>query len=413
MPVKLPIVKNYKPTDTGESPLANISKWVNTKCPKCGGNAKRETDTMPNWAGSSWYYLRYVDSKNKKEFASKKNLKYWLSLSSPQPSPEGRGGNAGGVDWYNGGMEHTTLHLLYSRFWHKFLYDLKLVPTIEPYQKRTSHGMILGEGGVKMSKSVGNVINPDSIVKTYGADTLRLYEMFIGPFDQAVTWSSESIIGSRRFLEKVWRIGQKILVSQKNAKQMLSHGSHSNLNVVNESNIAYAEESTASHSFPSLLKLLHKTIKKVSEDIENMNFNTAISSMMILVNEMEKSKEIDLEDFKKFLQILSPFAPHITEELYGQLSIKNYKLKIKNKKNNSIHLSKWPIWDNDLIKEEKIKIAIQINGKIRDEIVIDTEMKEEEIKEIVLQNTVVLKFLNGNIPKRIIYVKNRLINIVF
>src|SRR3989338_488253 len=216
LPVELPKVKNYQPTDSGESPLVNITKWVNVKCPICGGKAKRETDTMPNWAGSSWYYLRYADPKNKKEFAGKKNLKYWLT---PPPSPLQRKGKSkvlpfgediGGVDWYNGGNEHTTLHLLYSRFWHKFLYDLKLVPTNEPYMKRTSHGMILGEGGVKMSKSLGNVINPDDIVKTYGADTLRIYEMFMGPFDQSVVWSTESIIGARRFIEKVWRIGNKV-----------------------------------------------------------------------------------------------------------------------------------------------------------------------------------------------------------
>ncbi len=200
LPIELPKVKNYQPTDSGESPLANISKWVNTKCPKCKGKAKRETDTMPNWAGSSWYYLRYTDPKNAKAFADKKNLKYWLG-SDPA---------VGGVNWYNGGNEHTTLHLLYSRFWHKFLFDLKLVPTAEPYKKRTSHGMILGEGGVKMSKSLGNVINPDEIVKTYGADTLRVYEMFMGPFSQSVAWSTESIIGSRRFIEKVWRIGAKV-----------------------------------------------------------------------------------------------------------------------------------------------------------------------------------------------------------
>ncbi|MDD5344292.1 MAG: leucine--tRNA ligase, partial [Smithella sp.] len=293
LPIKLPEVKSYKPTDTGESPLASISKWVNTKCPKCGGKAKRETDTMPNWAGSSWYYLRYTDPKNNKIFADKKKLKYWTP-----------------IDWYNGGMEHTTLHLLYSRFWHKFLYDLKLVPTVEPYQKRTSHGMILGEGGVKMSKSLGNVVNPDDIVKTYGADTLRVYEMFMGPFEEAVAWSTESIIGSRRFIEKVWRIAEKI------AKQQLFHGSHSNLNVVHEPNIAYAEKSSASQS---LKKLLHKTIKKVSEDIENMRFNTAISAMMILATEMEKVENINAEYYKKFLQILAPFAPHITEKIWSDL----------------------------------------------------------------------------------------------
>ncbi len=268
LPVKLPKVKNYQPTDSGESPLANITKWVNTKCPNCGGKAKRETDTMPNWAGSSWYYLRYTDPKNAKEFASKKNLKYWTP-----------------VDWYNGGNEHTTLHLLYSRFWHKFLYDLKLVPTSEPYKKRTSHGMILGEGGVKMSKSLGNVINPDEIVKTYGADTLRIYEMFMGPFDQSVAWSAESIIGSRRFLERVWNLQYKV---QKNKK--------------------YTEFE------------IEKTIKKVSEDIEEMKFNTAISALMIFVNEIGKLESISQIAYEKFLQILAPFAPHIAEEIWQKLA---------------------------------------------------------------------------------------------
>ncbi len=376
LPVKLPEVKSYTPTDNGESPLAGISKWVNTKCPKCGGPAKRETDTMPNWAGSSWYYLRYTDPKNSKEFASKKNLKYWTP-----------------VDWYNGGMEHTTLHLLYSRFWHKFLYDLKLVPTSEPYKKRTSHGMILGEGGVKMSKSLGNVINPDDIVKTYGADTLRVYEMFIGPFEEAAQWSTESIIGSRRFIEKVWRIGEKI------SKKLLSHGSHSNLNVVNESNIAYAEKSSASQS--PVLKLLHKTIKKVSEDIEDMRFNTAISAMMILATEMEKINFIDLEDYKKFLQILNPFAPHIAEYIWFELGEKK-----------SINLSSWPKWDESLIKDKEVKIAVQINGKVRTEITIQMDEKEEEVKKKAFANQIVLKYIGQQEPKKIIYVKNRVINIL-
>ncbi len=391
LPVELPKVKNYQPTDSGESPLANIAKWVNVKCPQCRGKAKRETDTMPNWAGSSWYYLRYIDPNNSKQFASPKNLYYWSDSKL----------KAGLVDWYNGGNEHTTLHLLYSRFWHKFLYDLKLVPTNEPYVKRTSHGMILGEGGVKMSKSLGNVINPDDIVKTYGADTLRVYEMFMGPFNQSVAWSTESIIGSRRFIEKVWRIGQKTITSsvprsvpEKNSPTfalgdkrtgLLQQVIHGSLNLSPE----------------HLSRLLHKTIKKVSEDIEGMHFNTAISSMMILATEMEKKQNISIEDFKMFLQILSPFAPHITEELWSSLGEKK-----------SINISEWPKWDVALMQNEEIKIILQINGKIRAEIFIQAEEKEENIKEKALKNEVILRHMAGKDVKRVIYVKNRLINIV-
>ncbi|MEX2029011.1 MAG: class I tRNA ligase family protein [Candidatus Paceibacterota bacterium] len=383
LPVELPRVKNYQPTESGESPLANITKWVNTKCPKCKGKAKRETDTMPNWAGSSWYYLRYTDPKNSKEFAGKKNLEYWLGVD-----PAG-----GGVNWYNGGNEHTTLHLLYSRFWHKFLFDLKLVPTSEPYKKRTSHGMILGEGGVKMSKSLGNVINPDDIVKTYGADTLRIYEMFMGPFDQSVVWSTESIIGPRRFLEKVWNIGYKISKNQKNfsAPRVAPKKSE-------ELNQAVQNSS----GFLALEKLLHKTIKKVSEDIENMRFNTAISAMMILANEMEKANQLEAESYKLFLQLLSPFAPHITEEIWFNLGHKK-----------SIHIMDWPKWNEDMIKEEEIKIVVQINGKVRTEIMIGADEREEDVKHRILKNEIVLKYTEGQNVKRVVYVKNRLINIVF
>jgi len=375
LPVLLPKVKNYQPTNSGESPLANISKWVNVRCPKCKGPAKRETDTMPNWAGSSWYYLRYTDPKNKKEFAGKKNLEYWLGSD-----PAG-----GGVNWYNGGMEHTTLHLLYSRFWHKFLFDLKLVPTSEPYKKRTSHGMILGEGGVKMSKSLGNVINPDEIVKTYGADTLRVYEMFMGPFGQSVAWSTESIIGARRFIEKVWRIQAK----------------------VPDVGILQGRSPTSGTNF-SVSKLLHKTIKKVSEDIEEMHFNTAISSMMILATEMEKAEYVEPEDYRKFLQILAPFAPHVTEEIWSDLVSDS-----GSGRSNSIHLSKWPKWDKNLIKDEEIKIAIQVNGKVRGEMMISTDENEEEIKKRAVSNEFILKYTAGKEIKKVIYVKSRLINIVY
>jgi leucyl-tRNA synthetase len=372
LPVLLPKVKSYKPTNTGESPLSNISKWVNTTCPNCYGKAKRETDTMPNWAGSSWYFLRYTDPKNNKEFASKKALSYWMK---------------NGIDWYNGGMEHTTLHLLYSRFWHKFLYDLKLVPTSEPYMKRTSHGMILADGGEKMSKSRGTVVNPDQIIKLYGADTLRLYEMFIGPFDQAVSWNTESIIGPRRFLEKVWRIGEKILTTQikTNYRRFTLNGSNTTDNL------------SLSASFQTLL---HKTIKKITEDIESISFNTAVSSMMVLVNEMEK-QDVAKKDFEMFLQVLSPFAPHITEELWSMFG---------NKK--SIHISSWPKWDKKKILEEKVKIAIQVNGKVRSEIIIEKEMKEEDIRSIVLLDKDIIPWISGKDIKKIIYVPGRIVNIV-
>lgn len=368
LPIELPKVKNYQPTDSGESPLANIGKWVNVKCPKCKGKAKRETDTMPNWAGSSWYYLRYTDSKNSKTFAGKNNLKYWL----------GNDPRRGGVDWYNGGNEHTTLHLLYSRFWHKFLFDLKLVPTKEPYIKRTSHGMILAPDGEKMSKSRGNVINPDDIVKVYGADTLRLYEMFMGPFDQAIAWSEEAIIGPRRFLEKVWRIKEKVVA------------------------LSAKDFSAQKNSLPaSLEKLLHRTIKKVEEDIEEMRFNTAISAMMILSTEMDKAEYVPLESYKKFLQILAPFAPHITEELWDILG-----------ERKSISFSVWPKWEKNLLKDEEVKIVIQINGKVRGEMLIGVDENEEEIEKKALKTETILKYITGQTVKRVIYVKSRLINIV-
>lgn len=397
LPVELPKLigkmKNYKPTDSGESPLANISKWVNTKCPKCKGNARRETDTMPNWAGSSWYYLRYTDPKNRKAFADKKNLKYWTP-----------------VDWYNGGNEHTTLHLLYSRFWHKFLFDLGLVPTSEPYKKRTSHGLILAEGGEKMSKSKGNVINPDDIVKIYGADTLRLYEMFMGPFDQAIAWSEEAIIGPRRFLERVWRIGRKVAPEKNSGAFALEEKVTKNQKNFGKYALGDIGQGTHFSQNPSgffpLQKLLHKTIKKVSEDIEEMHFNTAISTMMVLVNEMDKS-EISIEDYKKFLQILAPFAPHMTEELWSDLVSDS-----DSGRRESIHLSSWPKWDEKIIADEEIKIAVQINGKVRTEIIIKMNENEEVIKKKALTDKAILKYVTGKNVKKVIYVKNRVINIV-
>jgi leucyl-tRNA synthetase len=354
LPVTLPKVKKYEPTDNGESPLAGIKSWTDVKCPKCKGKAKRETDTMPNWAGSSWYFLRYTDPKDKKEFASKKALGYWMKH---------------GVDWYNGGMEHTTLHLLYSRFWHKFLYDLKLVPTSEPYMKRTSHGMILAEGGEKMSKSKGNTVNPDEIIQTYGADTLRLYEMFMGPFDQAVVWSSASIIGPRRFIERVWRVSQKATTKGKTDDVVLS--------------------------------LLHKTIKKVGEDIESTGFNTAVSSFMILLNEMEKTESINAKDFKIFLQILAPFVPHIADELWHTFGEKK-----------SIHVSGWPKFDPKKLVEDRVTIGISINGKQRSELVITPDMSEDEIKAEALKDSKIIPYIEGKEIKRVIYVPKRIVNIV-
>ncbi|OGF20659.1 hypothetical protein A2316_03900 [Candidatus Falkowbacteria bacterium RIFOXYB2_FULL_38_15] len=356
LPVKLPDVKKYEPIDSGESPLANMQDWINVKCPKCGGEAKRETDTMPNWAGSSWYFLRYTDPKNNKEFASAEALKNFMP-----------------VDWYNGGMEHTTLHLLYSRFWHKFLYDIGVIPKEcgdEPYKKRTSHGMILGEGGEKMSKSRGNVINPDEMVKLYGADTLRVYEMFMGPFDQAIPWDTKGLVGCRRFLERVWKVkmkNEKLKVAVKNEK---------------------------------LLKELHRTIKKVGEDIEEMKFNTAIAQMMIFINAVGE-EEIDVENWKLFLQILAPFAPHLAEELWANLGNKT-----------SIHLEKWPEHDKSLIVDEEIELIVQINGKLRDKIKIKADLGEEEAKKIVLESEKVKNWIDGKKIKQVVFVKGKLMNIV-
>ncbi len=350
LPLILPAVKKYEPTDDGESPLAAIKSWVNVKCPTCKGPAKRETDTMPQWAGSSWYYLRYADPKNKKELISSKQLAKW------QP-----------VDWYNGGMEHTTLHLLYSRFWHKFLFDIGVVKTKEPYAKRTSHGLILAEGGAKMSKSVGNVVNPDEIVKLYGADTLRIYEMFMGPFDQAIAWNSESMIGPRRFIERVWNLSRKVKKDE---------------------------------SSKEIDSLVHKTIKKVGDDIESMGFNTAISSLMILLNAFEKEETISKGHYQSFLQVLAPFAPHVTEELW---------MVQGNKK--SIHQAPWPQFDPKKLVATSFNIVVQINGKVRATFVSDSD-EEGVVKKYALLHPVIVKWLSGKAPDRVIYVPGKLVNIV-
>jgi leucyl-tRNA synthetase len=394
LPVKLPPVKNYKPTETGESPLAAISKWVNVKCPKCKGPAKRETDTMPNWAGSSWYYLRYTDPKNSAKFADMKKLKYWTP-----------------VDWYNGGMEHVTLHLLYSRFWHKFLFDQKLVPTSEPYTKRTAHGLVLGPGGEKMSKSRGNVINPDGIVKSVGADSLRLYEMFMGPFDQAIVWDENGIVGCRRFLERVWRLQEKVNNDGAKAdtygeeppqaiQQNRARPTAEDRGIFQQKNVRALRQNVSAEA-QKLLSLIHKTIKKVSEDIESMRFNTAVSALMILLNEFEKEGTVTQKNYEMFLQLLAPFAPHMTEELWNILG---------NKK--SIHAEPWPTYDPVLLAESKTKIIIQINGKTRDEVEVASDASDDEVKTTALSLESVKKWLNGKAPSRIIVVKGRLINIV-
>jgi leucyl-tRNA synthetase len=365
LPVTLPKVKNYQPTDNGESPLAAISSWVNVKCPNCKGKAKRETDTMPNWAGSSWYFLRYIDPKNAKVFADKAKIEKWTP-----------------IDWYNGGMEHTTLHLLYSRFWHKFLFDLGLVTTSEPYQKRTSHGLVLAQGGEKMSKSKGNVVNPDDVVKLYGADTLRVYEMFMGPFDQPIAWSTDNMIGSRRFLERIWRLIEKVDLAPK----ALS---------------ADGELGALGAKSGELDALVHKTIKKVSDDIESMSFNTAISSLMILLNALEKESAIGKATYKILLQLTAPFAPHITEELWSSL-----------KEKKSVHEQPWPDYDPAKLVASTVTITVQVNGKMRDTLEISPEATEEEVKNKAMSLENVNKWLDKAIVKRVIYVKNRLINIV-
>ncbi len=351
LPLKLPDVEDYEPGENGESPLARHEEWVNTTCPHCGGKAKRETDTMPQWAGSSWYYLRYMDPHNNKALASKEALEYW--------SP---------VDWYNGGMEHTTLHLLYSRFWHKFLYDIGVVPTKEPYQKRTSHGMILGSNGEKMSKSKGNVVNPDDIINEFGADAFRVYEMFMGPFDQTAPWSMESIRGCAKFLDRVWNL-QNLLVD--------------------------GEEYS-----PKFEKEMHRAIKKVSSDIEEMKFNTAVSTFMTLVNDFYKEKKINKAEFKTFLQLLNPFAPHMTEELW-QTVLGGKEM---------LAYMEWPTYDEEKTIADEITLPIQFNGKLKATITISLDEAEESVKEKV-HEAVSDKLENKTIIKEI-YVKNKIYNIV-
>ncbi|WP_370768418.1 leucine--tRNA ligase [Ruminococcus sp.] len=353
LPLRLPMVESYEPTDNGESPLAKMTDWLETTCPCCGGKAMRETDTMPQWAGSSWYFLRYMDPHNDKALASKEAIKYW--------SP---------VDWYNGGMEHTTLHLLYSRFWHKFLYDIGVVNTPEPYAKRTSHGMILGENGEKMSKSRGNVVNPDEIVDEYGADTLRLYEMFIGDFEKAAPWSQSSIRGCRRFIERYYNL-QTILNDTDGIR-------------------------------PELESSFHKAIKKVGDDIENIKFNTAIATLMALINDITATGAITKEELKIFTILLNPFAPHITEEVFEMCKLGD----------GIVAEQKWPEYDEAKCKDETIEIVVQVNGKIKTKLNIPVESKKNAVLEMAKADANVAKAIeNMNIIKEI-YVPNKLVNLV-
>ena len=349
LPLMLPEVESYMPTDNGESPLAAMTDWVNVKCPCCGGPAKRETDTMPQWAGSSWYFLRYTDPKNTEALASKEALKYWLP-----------------VDWYNGGMEHTTLHLLYSRFWHKFLYDQGVVPTPEPYQKRTSHGMILGENGEKMSKSRGNVVNPDDIVNAYGADTLRTYEMFIGAFDLAASWSDDGVKGCRRFLERVWKLQDIVVDGDAYSKDMETK--------------------------------MHQTIKKVSTDFENLKYNTAIAAMMALVNDFYKKNAVTKGEMKTLLTLLNPVAPHITEEMWSILGYEGY-----------LYQASWPTFDEAKTVESTVEIAVQINGKMKATLAINKDDPKDDV--IAKAKEAIADKLTGNIVKEI-YVPGRIVNLV-
>ena len=353
LPLRLPMVDSYEPTDTGESPLSKMTDWLETTCPCCGGKAHRETDTMPQWAGSSWYFLRYMDPHNKEALASKEALNYW--------SP---------VDWYNGGMEHTTLHLLYSRFWHKFLYDIGVVPTPEPYAKRTSHGMILGENGEKMSKSRGNVVNPDDIVQQYGADTMRLYEMFIGDFEKAAPWNDKGIKGCRRFVERYYNLQEKLIDGEEVR--------------------------------PELECSIHKTIKKVSEDIENIKFNTAIASLMALMNDINAVGSINKKEYAIFSILLNPFAPHVTEEIWSTCNLGD----------GMVVDQPWPEYDESKCKANEIEIAVQVNGKIKTKLMIPAEAEQAEVIALAKADENVKKSVEGmNIIKEI-YVKGRLVNIV-
>ncbi|HKK54470.1 MAG TPA: leucine--tRNA ligase [Patescibacteria group bacterium] len=359
LPLELPKVEKYEPTDTGESPLADISSFVNTTCPKCGAKAKRETDTMPNWAGSSWYWLRYLDPNNNDVLADKEKMKYWLP-----------------VDLYNGGMEHTTLHLLYSRFWNKFLYDIKVVPTLEPYQKRISHGMILAEDGRKMSKSFGNTINPDDVIVEYGADTLRMYEMFIGPFSETIPWNTNGLVGVRKFLEKVFDYFDVYIKGGKQENE-----------INNQAKV-----------------VLNKTIAKLTHDIKDFKFNTAVSSLMILFNELKIKDKYHLfgfADIKKILIILFPLAPHLSSEMWDKIEAEG-----------KIEEQSWPDFDEKLLKEQKVKIVVQVNGKFRASLELESGLTKDEVINLAKVHDNVSKWLEDKELKKIIYIQDKLINFV-
>ncbi|NLW52783.1 MAG: leucine--tRNA ligase, partial [Tissierellia bacterium] len=353
LPILLPDVENYEPGDDGQSPLANIESYVNTTCPKCGGHAHRETDTMPQWAGSSWYYLRYMDPNNSQALVGKEAVDYW-----------------GPVDWYNGGNEHTTLHLLYSRFWHKFLYDIGVVPTKEPYMKRTSHGMILGENGEKMSKSRGNVVNPDDIIRDYGADTLRTYEMFISDFEKSVPWSDTAVVGIRKYLERVWNL-QEILVE----------------------GTQYTSEMEI---------LINQTIKKVSEDYEALKYNTAIAQLMTLLNAFKEKGSINKKELETYLILLNPAAPHITEEMW----------KLLGHDEQMANQTIWPLYDPNKLVADTIEMPVQINGKVKTTVSVPLEIEKDELFELVKSNPVVIKNLEGKTIRKEIFVPRKIINIV-
>jgi leucyl-tRNA synthetase len=352
LPLLLPETDSYAPSENGESPLSKMTEWVETTCPTCGGHAHRETDTMPQWAGSSWYFLRYMDPHNDEAFASKEALKYW--------SP---------IDWYNGGMEHTTLHLLYSRFWHKFLFDLGYVTEPEPYKKRTSHGMILGENGEKMSKSRGNVINPDDIVNEFGADTLRAYEMFIGAFELSAAWSNDGVKGCRRFLDRVWKLQDMVTEDENYSKELEIK--------------------------------MHQTIKKVSLDFENLKFNTAVAAMMSLINDFYKSGRITKGEFKTLLILLNPVAPHMTEEIWENLGF-----------GGRIFETTWVKWEEAKTIEDEVEIAVQINGKVKSTLLIARGEVGDTVKEKVLEQEIIQTLLEGKTIVKEIYVKDKIYNIV-
>ena len=351
LPLLLPEVESYEPTDTGESPLAPMTDWVNTTCPCCGGPAKRETDTMPQWAGSSWYFLRYMDPKNTEALASKEALEYW-----------------GQVDWYNGGMEHTTLHLLYSRFWHKFLYDIGVVPFAEPYKKRTSHGMILGEGGEKMSKSRGNVVNPNDVIAQYGADTMRMYIMFIGDFEKAAAWSDNAVKGCKRFLDRIWNLAENVAEGDE-----------------------YSKDNEA---------LVHKTIKKVSDDIENMKFNTGIAALMTLTNQFY-DKGVNKAEFKTMLQLVSPFAPHMADELWERFGFEGFA-----------STSSWPVYDESKTIASEVTIAVQVGGKLKSTVTVPMGSEEAAVMEIVTADAKIAKLMEGKEIVKVIHVPNKLVNLI-